>query len=54
MTPLEKLLFELCHVKTWENVHGKFEARLIFQAYAKRIETSVMSGFIKFLESEEK
>ena len=38
MTPLEKLLLELCRTTTWEGVRGKQEAILVIKNYARRIE----------------
>jgi len=37
---LEKLLKELCNVKTWEGIRGnpKMQANAIFESYARRIE----------------
>lgn len=39
MTELEKLLRELCDVKTWEGIRGnpRMQADAIFKSYAKKI-----------------
>lgn len=51
MTPLEKLLLELCKAETWGGV-GKWNAMGVIRSYASRIEADVMKGFIKYLEGE--